>query len=113
MPTKPAAGSQDPPKSTPDHRCIVHMCKLAAIAAFLLFQTLTAQTPSGPIRLEIKDPSGAPVEASSKVAGPLNSRFISDANGRYTLTGLPFGTYRIEISKAGFANAILRIDVQS
>jgi outer membrane receptor protein involved in Fe transport len=89
------------------------MCKLAAAAAFVFLANLSAQPPTGSIRLDIKDPSGAPVEAAGKVAGPVNSRFLSDANGLYTLTGLPFGTYRIEISKTGFARLTLSIDVKS
>lgn len=84
------------------------------LAAILLLPTLLlGQTRSGTIRVEVKDPSGAPIEASGKVTGPRSLDFQTDANGRYSVSGLPYGSYRIEISKRGFATQSASMEVQS
>jgi outer membrane receptor protein involved in Fe transport len=85
--------------------------------ALLLFSTaLMAQAPQGEIRLQVKDPSGAPMEASGRlqsVGGGVARDFQSDAQGNVVLGNLPFGRYRVQISKAGFATQSLAIDVPS
>jgi len=77
---------------------------------------LRAQQPTGEIRLEVKDPSGAAVAASGtlrNLAGGPERAFQTDTQGMYTLSGLPYGRYRLEISKTGFALLIVSIDVHS
>src|SRR6202050_2105702 len=77
---------------------------------------LQAQQRTGEIRLEIKDPSGAAVVASGtlrNLAGGAERTFQTDTQGAYRLAGLPFGHYRLEISKTGFATLVVPIDVQS
>jgi outer membrane receptor protein involved in Fe transport len=86
--------------------------------AVLLFAALTlrAQNPSGEIRVQVKDPSGAAMQASGKLEGstPGTQRsFQTDALGTYTLENLPYGRYRLEISKDGFVTQSVQINVQS
>src|SRR5271155_2321729 len=81
--------------------------------ATLLLPLLHAQTPSGKIQVEVKDPSGAPIEASGNLTGPANIRFRTGANGQYSARDLPYGAYKLEISKTGFTTQSLNIDVQS
>ena len=58
--------------------------------------TLQAQGPTGEIRVEIKDPSGAAMQA----AGKLGTRsFETDAQGVFTFSNLAPGRYRLEVSK--------------
>ena len=88
------------------------------LAAVLLFAALTlhSQSPEGEIRVQVKDPSGAAMQASGKlqsIAPGVQRSFQTDAQGRYTLAGLPFGRYRLEISKDGFATQSALIDVAS
>ncbi len=87
------------------------------LAALLLGPVmLHGQRPAGEIRLEVKDPSGAAVEASGKlvgVAAGVERSFQTDAQGAYTLGSLPYGRYRLEVAKTGFATQSLVIDVQS
>lgn len=88
----------------------------AAIALILFALTLNAQRPSGEIRLEVKDPSGSAMAASGELQGPLptaSRSFQTDAQGISTFGGLLYGTYRLEISKKGFATQSLSIEVQS
>lgn len=83
------------------------------MALFFLTALLFSQTPSGTINLSVKDPSGAPIEAAGKLTGPRSLDFQTGANGQYSAAGLPFGTYRLKISKRGFATQSLTLDVRS
>jgi outer membrane receptor protein involved in Fe transport len=90
---------------------------LCTVATLLCPMLLQGQAPTGQIHLEVKDPSGAVLEASGKLvslapAGAQRS-FQTDTQGTFTLENLPFGRYRLEVSKAGFAAQSVLIDVQS
>jgi len=98
-----------PARRNPDFCC-------RAIPFLLAAALLLCQTPQGQIRLQVKDPSGAPVEAAGKleaVSGGMARDFHTDSNGAAVLTNLPFGPYRLIVSKAGFATQSLNIAVQS
>jgi outer membrane receptor protein involved in Fe transport len=86
-----------------------------AVAALLLSLFLKAQTqsPIGSIHVEVKDPSGAPTEASGKLTGPVTASFRTDPTGQYTATNLPYGSYQLEISKNGFTTQSIPIEVES
>jgi carboxypeptidase family protein/TonB-dependent receptor-like protein len=80
------------------------------LAAVVLLSTLAgAQTPgTGAIRGRIVSESGAPVPAAevtvTNEATGFSRTAASDAQGIYTLSGLPLtGTYRIRIAHQGFA----------
>jgi outer membrane receptor protein involved in Fe transport len=75
-----------------------------------------AQTPLGQIKVEVKDSSGAAVQADGlldSVSTSLRRSFKSDAQGVHTIQDLPFGQYRIRISKDGFATQTTVINVTS
>src|SRR5271155_3297492 len=77
---------------------------------------LHGQSPVGEIRLQIKDPSGAAMEAFGKLESldkAVQRNFQTDALGRFTLGNLPYGRYRLEVSKAGFTTKSVLIGVQS
>jgi outer membrane receptor protein involved in Fe transport len=81
----------------------------AAVIAF-------GQAETGEIRIEIKDPTGNNMQASGRltgVAAGLDRFFETDERGSYTFTMLPFGRYRLEVSREGFATQSTLIDVQS
>ncbi|HEV3334599.1 MAG TPA: TonB-dependent receptor [Bryobacteraceae bacterium] len=87
--------------------------RIGAVAFSLVLQ---AQAPTGEIRIEVKDPSGAAVEASGTLqsqAGRLKQTFQTDLQGTYTFANLPYGRYRLELSKSGFASQTLSIEVQA
>src|SRR5580692_9105884 len=89
---------------------------LLSLALAAAVGLLEAQPPTGEIRLEIKDPSGAPVTASGTLrnpAGGAGQPFQADALGTYRFANLPYGRYQLEISKAGFSTVTLSIDVRS
>lgn len=86
-------------------------------AGFLsLVLILQAQPPVGEIRIEVKDPSGAVVEASGTLRNlttGVERNFQTDAHGAYDFTSLPYSRYRIQISKTGFAAQSIEIEVQA
>ena len=75
---------------------------------------LHGQSQPGEIRVEVKDSSGAVMQASGKIentaTGVVRS-FQTDAQGLYKIEGLAAGAYRLEISRRGFASQAMSIDV--
>jgi len=77
---------------------------------------LQGQVPAGEIRIEAADPSGAPMEASGRlksIAAGLDRVFQTDTQGKFTFEGVPFGSYRLEVTRAGFVTQTLTVNVQS
>jgi hypothetical protein len=84
----------------------------------LLFVCLAAhaQTPTGEIRLEVKDPAGMQMQAEGKLENParaLNRTFKTDPQGRFTFNNLPYGRYRLDVSRAGFSTQTVPLDIDS
>lgn len=91
------------------------ICAALCVVSTLFYSMLSlGQTPSGQIRLEIQDPSGAPTEASGRLvhSGEPDRSFKTE-QGQYTFKDLPAGSYRLEVSKAGFATQALSLDLQA
>ena len=90
------------------------MCAFAAVLACPWW--LSSQSLTGEIRLTVKDPSGAAMEVAGKlenVAGGAERTFTTNAEGTYALPNLPFGRYRLTVTKDGFAKQSFVIHVQS
>src|ERR1700723_1111880 len=91
--------------------------ELRRVAALVLVTaTLWGQAPQGEIRLQVKDPSGAPMQASGRLEstpGGVARDFQTDPQGNIVLGNLPFGQYRLQVSKSGFTTQTVAIDVQS
>jgi len=88
------------------------------LLAFLWVTTAVAcgQSLAGEIRLEVKDATGAAIEASGSIAGlatGVHRNYRTDTRGMHTFTALPFGTYRLQIERDGFASQSVRVDVRS
>jgi outer membrane receptor protein involved in Fe transport len=87
-----------------------------AVVFLLATATLCAQPPQGEIRLQVKDPSGAPMQASGKLenrAAGVARDFQTDSQGLVVLGNLPFGRYRLQVSKSGFTTQAVTVDVRS
>ncbi len=88
----------------------------ASVALLAMALSTRGQAPGGEIRVEVKDPSGAPMQASGKVesiAPGVQRSFATDAQGVYVMRTLPAGRYRLEIAKTGFVGQSLVVDVQA
>jgi outer membrane receptor protein involved in Fe transport len=103
--------------------CLEAKCRLSRewsaytiVALMLAAATLYGQSSNGQIRVQIKDPSGAAMEASGTLQNLLSgvqSNFKTDAQGRYVFGDLPYGRYRLEISRSGFATQSAEMEVQA
>ena len=77
--------------------------------------SLLSQAPHGTLRVDVRDSSGAAMQAGGKIdsrAG-VHRDFKTDAQGHYSFDSLAYGRYRVEISKAGFGTQVISIDVNS
>src|SRR5689334_7656883 len=74
-------------------------------ALFFLLAQLHAQSSSGELRLKVLDPDGIGLQSSVQLiceANQLHRAYITDESGALEAKTLPFGIYRIEISRSGF-----------
>src|ERR1700723_2808457 len=94
------------------HKLVRSCCAILLCGAL----TVWGQTREGEVRVQVKDSSGTAMEASGKFVNlgtGVERSFQTDPLGTFTLGGLPFGRYRLELSKAGFATQSVVIEVQS
>src|SRR5262245_34885077 len=92
--------------------------KALSLLVIFLASVISAagQAKTGEIRIEIKDPAGNALLAEGKLvslATGIDRSFQADAQGKYTFERLPYGRYRLEVLKEGFATQFALIDVQS
>ena len=74
---------------------------------------LLGQRSAGEVRLEVKDPSGAAVEASGtleNLATGADQTFQTDAQGGIPSETWPYGRYRLQVSRAGFATQYVSLN---
>jgi outer membrane receptor protein involved in Fe transport len=73
-----------------------------------------AQSASpGELRLQVKDSSGAALQATGTLTGPARQQrsYQTDPQGRYTFNGLASGHYTILVSRPGFAPQTVAVEV--
>ena len=88
-------------------------CYLLIFSAAAL---LRAQQPAGEIRIEVKDPSGAVVQAKALLRNldtGATRTFQTDKKGAYDFANLPYSRYQLQISRTGFATQSVQVDVES
>ena len=96
-----------------DLRCN-HLLLIVMILASMT--SAAAQTKTGEIRIEVKDPSGNAMQAVGKLEGigtGVARSFQTSDDGTYVFGMLPYGRYRLEVSRDAFATQSTLIDVQS
>ena len=84
--------------------------------ALLFVHAAFAQQGTGELRLAVKDASGAPMPARAGLvsqATHTEQTVDTSADGRYSFKNLPFGFYRLLVSKPGFASSSELIEVRS
>lgn len=76
------------------------------LAAWLLSLPALAQAPTGTILGHVQDPTGARVPGATVTATNLGTQYsrssTTDPEGQYALRLLPLGSYKLEVSLAGF-----------
>ena len=91
-------------------------CAVLWCACLITPQPGFGQRPDADVRLEVRDPSGAAVQAAGRwenLATGAGESFQTDAEGSYTLRNLARGRYRVSISRTGFASQTFFVDVRS
>ena len=86
------------------------------ILALVLALAQFAASQTGELRIVVTDASGLPLRAGielSNDAAHVRERAETDEAGAVTVRRLPFGTYRMVASSAGFASATSTIEVRS
>jgi outer membrane receptor protein involved in Fe transport len=89
---------------------------LAALLVGWLAAAAAAQTDIGDIRLVVTGPAGAPVVASGLLASeapPLRRSFKTNAEGRFTLSRVPFGVYILTVEAPGHFPQHVTVEVRS
>ena len=77
-------------------------CLFVLIVAVQVF----AQSNSGGLRLKIVDPAGLGLQSSVEVvsqANQIRQSYVTDEAGNLVVRNLPFGVYRVEVKRPGFA----------
>ncbi len=88
-------------------------------AYFLAGASLSAQTTTtGTVNVTVLDPGGAVVPDASLQLLNIETNDVrkgaTQSNGAYEFQGLPFGRYRLEITKPGFETAVVAsVEVQT
>jgi outer membrane cobalamin receptor len=81
--------------------------RLALLVLFQLGARITnAQHSRGELRIEARDPQGAPLAPAAELVSEANQfrqTFHVGADGRYAVQDLPFGVYRLSLNTEGFA----------
>jgi hypothetical protein len=89
-----------------------HSCFVALLVLLLWTSTLLGQASLGAISGTVKDPSGgvipdAAVIVTNQSTGITTTR-TSNADGFYSVEGLPVGQYKVDVKKDGFKESILQ-----
>ena len=93
-------------------RTIRSVWSMAAILVAVLVAAgpLHAQTATGTILGNVKDDSGTAVPGATVTATNLGTQVsrtaVTDAEGHYSLTLLPVGSYKVEVTLTGFKNFV-------
>jgi len=89
---------------------------LLALCLVFLPRFAEAQRTSGQVRLEVRDASGAPVDAAATIesdATRVRRAVTIDGTGVAVVADLPFAVYRVSIVRPGFEPAVAAVDVRS
>ena len=82
----------------------------------LLIAAVVAMRANAQMRVEVKDPSGAAMEAAgtlTNLAGGVERWFKTNATGVYLFSDLPAGRYRLVVSRSGFATHAELVEIRA
>ena len=92
------------------------MTKKSGLILILWAVSLCAQSNSGELRLKVTDPTGLGVKSSVQLVSEGNQvrkTLLTDETGNLTAKLLPFGVYRLEVQREGFAPFSDSIEIRS
>lgn len=98
-------------------RRLIISCAIFFLLAHLVStKHLIGQSNSGELRLKVLDPDGIGLQSSVLLvceANQVRRSYVTDESGSLEAKGLPFGIYRIEISRTGFATYSGIVEIRS
>ena len=86
------------------------------LLVLLLLAAPFGQSRIGELRLSVKDPAGLPVQSQVALVSEANQvaqTLTTSADGTLIATRLPFGRYRVEVSRPGFVTYTTTLEIQS
>jgi hypothetical protein len=93
------------------------MLRIFAYLGLLLFSVgLLAQSNTGELRLKVTDPDGLGLKSTIDLVSEMNrfrKSFSTDEVGSLNVKGLPFGLYRVEVRREGFADFSDSVEIRS
>ena len=92
--------------------------RLVRLLIFLVLNlsSLHGQSNTGELRLKVLDPDGTGLQSSVLLvcdANQVRRTYMTDESGSLEAKGLPFGIYRIEISRIGFTPYSGSVEIRS
>lgn len=88
----------------------------ALLVALWLAAAVLAQANSGELRLQVTDASGLAAPAAVAVVSRSNQyqqTFATTARGTLDIPHLPYGTYALSITRAGFKPAVIAVTIRT
>ena len=88
----------------------------ACLSLFALCISLCAQSNTGELRLKVTDPDGLGLKSTIDLVSEVNQfrkSFSTDELGSLVVKGLPFGLYRLEVRREGFADLVDSLEIRS
>jgi outer membrane cobalamin receptor len=92
------------------------LTKKSGLILILWAVSLCAQSNSGELRLKVTDPTGLGVKSSVQLVSEgsqVRKTLVTDETGNLTAKLLPFGVYRLEVQREGFALFSDSIEIRS
>jgi len=89
---------------------------VSLLSAFLWVLPLCAQSNTGELRIKVTDPAGLGVKSSVQLvseANQIRKTLLTDDAGNLVAKQLPFGVYRVEVQREGFAPFSDSVEVRS
>jgi len=86
------------------------------LVLFVLSARLLGQSNTGELRLKVTDPDGLGLKSTIELVSQVNQfhkSFSTDQMGSLTVKGLPFGLYRLEVRREGFADVSDSLEIRS
>src|SRR5690554_5058000 len=89
------------------------MKKCTVLIIFALFSSTVCFAQNGKISGTLTFEDGSPVTYATVVIQSFKKHALSDDKGRYEITGIPYGTYQIEINSIEIQPAAYTIHINS
>ena len=90
--------------------------KRLAVFFFICAMPLYCQSNRGELRLKVTDPSGLAIRSTVSIVSDANqyrNTLMTNDQGSLFVQRLPFGIYRLEVSRSGFAAVSESIEIRS